>query len=166
MKRTLSALLIVAMLGANLMVTGCETKGDPIGPAVFIATALILGLTVGGWFQHDNPEPFPPNIYDMLPRFGEGKFNGSILSPGERDWYRTELMRPGDTITIWSKSDIGIRAVLVDEFGKYYPSDNHGPGSDFKIKVRAEEITSYYLEVFGQPDGGTGPYTLHWEYSY
>jgi hypothetical protein len=166
MKRAISAVLIISMLSLNLMTAGCDRKGDPAGPAVFIATVLILGLTVGGWFQHDKPEPFPPIKYDMLPRFGEGEFGGSILSPGERDWYRTEMMRPGDTITIWSKSDIGIRAVLVDEFGKCYPSDNHGPGSDFKIKVRAEEITSYYLEVFGQSDRGIGPYTLYWQYGY
>lgn len=166
MKRAVSVVLIVAMLSVNLMTAGCDNKGDATGPAIFIATALILGLTVGGWFQHDNPEPFPPIKYDMLPRFGEGKFVGSILSPSERDWFRTEMLGPGDTITIWSKSDIGIRAVLVNEFGKYYPSDNHGPGSNFKIKVRAEEMTSYYLEVFGQPDGGIGPYMIYWEYGY
>ena len=167
MKRTLtSAALIIALLSVTLT-PSCDKKDDPTGPAIFIGTALLLGLTVGGWFQHDRPETFPPLKYDVLRRgYGEGKFDASILSPSDRDWYRTEMMRDGDTITIWSESEIGVRAVLVDENGKYYPSDNYAPGSNFKIKAKAQDWTSYYLMVSGIQENAIGPYELHWEYGY
>lgn len=166
MKKTLiSILLIIALLSATT-ITGCEKNGDPTAPVIFIAAAIILGLTVGGWFQDDNDDPFPPEKYDMLDWYGEGRFEGSIISDWDKDWYRTERMRAGDRITIWAESPMGVRATLVDEYGKYVSSDNYSPGSNFRIEIRATETMSYYLVVEGVSKEVQGPYTLYWQYSY
>jgi hypothetical protein len=166
MKRSITVVVLIIALMAATFTTGCDQKGDPTGPVIFIAAVLILGLTVGGWFQDDHEESFPPDKYDRLPWYGDGRFEGSILSDWDKDWYRTELMRPGDRITIWSESEMGVRATLVDEHGKYVASDNYAPGSNFKIEIRATETMSYYLLVEGVTKEAQGPYTLYWQYGY
>jgi len=166
MKRTLTVLfLIVALLTVSL-VPSCEKDGDPTGPALFLATVLILGITVGGWFDdNDDKDDFPPAKYDIMSRHGEGKFVGSILSPNDRDWFRTEMMREGERLTVWSESQIGVRAVLFDEYGDYYSSTNYSPGTNFRFEIKAKEWMSYYLMVTGHDSDRTGPYTLYWKYS-
>jgi hypothetical protein len=101
-----------------------------------------------------------------MPYYGDQHFNGSILSEWDKDWYRTEVLRPGERIRIWADSDIGVRASLVDERGRYISSDNWAPGSNFNIEVEATETTSYYLQVYAVNEGDQGPYTIYWKYTY
>jgi hypothetical protein len=165
MRRTITVIaLIVSMLTVSTVPSCTGKDGDPTGPAIFIATVLLLGITVGGWFDKDNDDPFPPNKYDVLPRYGNGQLEASILTQLEEDWYRTEYMYQGEVFEVWAESPMGIRAVLVDENGRYYNSDN-APGTDFHFKIRAEQNTSYYIQVFTHDREVTGPYDLYWKYS-
>lgn len=167
MKRILTTIILIIALLTVTTVPACEKKGDPTAPALFLATVLILGITVGGWFDSDDDDAgFPPDKYDFLPRYGDDNFAGSIISGGERDWYRTDMMRDGERFIVWSESDIGLRAVLFDEYGNYYSSTNTAPGSDFKIEIESREWMSYFLMVTSHSDGAFGPYELHWRYSH
>lgn len=167
MKRTLTAIAIIVTLLTVTTVPSCEKKGDPTGPALFIATVLILGITVGGWFEEaTNDQDFPPDKYDILPRYGENVFVGSILSGGENDWYRTDMLREGERFTIWSESNIGLRAVIIDEYGDYYSSTNYAPGSDFHMEIEARDWMSYFVLVTAHDEHASGPYELHWRYGY
>ncbi len=168
MKRILTAAFLIVALMTVTTVPSCTTRkgSDPTGPALFLATVLILGLTVGGWLDTDEDESaFPPQKYDMLPRFGEHEFGDSILEGDQINWYRTDMLREGDRFRVWSESDMGLRAVLFDDYGDHFCSTNP-PGTDFHVEVEAREWTSFYLMVTGHENGGRGPYRLYWEYSY
>ncbi len=165
MKRITISILIILLLLSAMMTTSCDRK-DPTGPAIFLGAVIILGITVGGWFDDDYDEStFPPEKYDVMSRYNqECKLDGSIVSDWDYDWYRTEMMHPGERITIWSESWIGVRAVMVDEYGRYYPTDNYGPGSNFKLEIKANEYTSYWLMVYGHEPLEKGSYEIHWRY--
>jgi hypothetical protein len=166
MKKALLPLLLIFSLCLSPMNISCTAKGDPTGPAIFIAAVILLGATVGDWFSndHNNNDSFPPKKYDMLGRFNSMEFNGSVLSPSDRDWYRTEPLHPGEIFTVWSQSNTGMRAVLIDEYGRSYPANNYQNGSDFKIQIQSQEYMSYYLMVYNHDGVSTANYTLHWEY--
>ena len=101
----------------------------------------------------------------MLTGWDSGYISGSILSPNESDWYRTELLRSGERIKIWSESDIGVWANLIDEEGRYYRTDNTIPGSNFVLEVEATESTTFYLQVRGHANSHEqGPYRLYYQY--
>jgi len=166
MKRTLTAALLVMSIFLVTSVPSCDSKNDPTGPAIFLGAVILLGLTVGGWFDDDyDLNEFPPDKYDVLSFYGDNYWEQSILSDWDKDWYRTEVLRPGEGIEIWSDSPMGVRGVLVDENGRYYPSDNP-PGTDFHLEIEAPTTMSYYLMVEGHYRDDQGPYTLYWHYHF
>ncbi|MCX6647653.1 MAG: hypothetical protein NTY09_15020 [bacterium] len=167
MKRTLTVVILIIALSTQPFMTGCsQNGGDPTGPAIFVAAVLIAGIAFGGWFHHDHNDLFPPLKYDMLTGWDSGFVSGSILGPGVYDWYRTETLRPGDRIKIWSESEIGVRANLIDEAGRTYPTTNTEIGSNFVLEVQATNTGSFYLQVFGHPDStAQGPYKVYYQYT-
>ena len=166
MTRRIIGIFLVLALMMPVTGTSCTKDGDPTGPLIMAAAILIMGITFSGWFQDDDPvDPFPPLKYDVLTGWDSGYISGSILSPSESDWYRTELLRSGERIKIWSESDIGVRAKLIDEEGRYYSTDNTTPGSNFVLEVEATGRTSFYLQVKGHTGSHEqGPYRLYYQY--
>lgn len=166
MKRTFIVILLIFTLTTQVPITGCTKDGDPTGPLIMAAAILIMGITFSGWFQHDDPaDPFPPLKYDVLTGWDSGYISGSILSSNDTDWYRTELLRSGERIKIWSESDIGVRAKLIDEEGRYYSTENTTPGSNFVLEVEATGHTTFYLQVKGHTGSHEqGPYRLYYQY--
>jgi hypothetical protein len=166
MKRVITILfLIVALTTQPILSTGCTKDGDPTGPAIFVAAVLIMGIAFGGWFHHEHDDMFPPLKYDVLTGWDSGCVTGTILGPDNYNWYRTEMLRPGDRIKIWSESEIGIRANLIDDFGNYYPTTNTEPGTDFILEIQPQVSTTYYLQVFGHPGShAQGQYKIYYQY--
>ena len=165
MKRTLTVVILILALSTQPMMSGCTKDGDPTGPAIFAATVLILGIAFGGWFHHEHDDIFPPLKYDELTGWDTGFITGTILGPDENDWYRTEVLRPGDRIKIWSTGEVGVRANLIDEAGQYYPTTNTEHGSNFLLEVQAQNVGTFYLQVFGHPGShAQGQYQIHYQY--
>ena len=165
MKRTLIVVILILALFTQLFTTGCTQKGDPTGPAIFVAAVLLTGIIFGGWFHHEHDDTFPPLKYDVLTGWDSGYAPGTILSPDEFDWYRTETMRPGDRIKIWSESEIGVRANLIDDYGQYYPTTNTEPGTDFVLEIQAQTTGTFWLQVYGHPDStAQGQYRIYYQY--
>lgn len=164
MRRIFLTVLLITALLFSATVPSCDNKDDT-SLAVFLGAVLILGVTMGGWFQNDwdDGPAYPPDKYDIMPIYGPNNISGSIISDRDFDWYRTDLMRKGDRIEIWSESDIGVRASLVDEDGRYYPTDN-APGTDFHLEIQAPKTTTYYLMVYGFEPYVQGEYKIWWKY--
>ncbi|HEX9746298.1 MAG TPA: hypothetical protein VGB30_12805 [bacterium] len=167
LNRILSAFLVLTLF-TTLTLTSCTNKkGDPTGPLILIGAFILWGLTEGGWFSDDyDEEDFPPDHYLLLSSVHpEMSLDGTLVSEKDRDWYRTEFLHPGERIRIWSESYVGLRAVLIDENGRYFPSDNYQPGSDFSFEIEADKPISYYVMTMKHenvPD--YVQYEIHWKY--
>jgi len=119
-----------------------------------LVSGAIEGHEPGVFLQGIYEGNFPPNTYDVLTRDScEVETENFLSSADDIDWYRTQELHPGDILRVRSECNVGLKAVVVDESGRIFISNNEAqPGSNFNLEIKSDCDTRLFIMVKGSVD--------------